>query len=69
MTKSETRRSVKGAALAATLTCAVVAVVFVAAQTSPTPSWKPVDGKLLTRFARDVSATRVHSSCGPSGST
>ena len=59
MTKGGTRRSMKGAALAATLTCAVAAVMFVAAQLSPAPAWKPVDGKLLSRFARDVSPARV----------
>jgi len=59
MKKGETRRSVKGAAMAATLTCAVAAVMFVAAHTSRAPAWKPVDGKLLTRFARDVSPARV----------
>jgi hypothetical protein len=59
MKKGETRRSVKGAAIAATLTCAVAAVMFVGAHASPAPAWKPVDGKLLTRFARDVSPARV----------
>jgi hypothetical protein len=33
--------------------------MVVAAQTSPTPAWKPVDGKLLSRFAREVSPARV----------
>jgi hypothetical protein len=59
MTNGEKRRRAKGAALVSTLTCAVAAVVLVAAQTTPAPSWKPVDGKLLSRFARDVSPARA----------
>jgi len=59
MTTGDRRRGVKRGALAATLTWAVAAVVFAAAQTGPAPSWKPVEGKLLSRFARDVSPARV----------
>jgi len=38
----------------------VVAATAVNTQAPQPPGWKPVEGKLLSRFARDVSPTAPH---------
>jgi len=56
MSRDAKRSRGYGAAAALLLIVIVTAAVEVATQERPAGAWKPVEGKLLSKFARDVSA-------------